>query len=126
MQFVKQVNEILQDIASANAQLLTYEARVSPVFVAIQTFAPKGICRFALGFCKNIKKKTETLIQGFSPFMGNDSKTNTISGYRFAITLSFCNGCIWCKNSSVGATPDFRFFSLFAYFHVRIFQFLSQ
>ena len=27
------------------------------------------ICRFALGFCKNIKKRTETLYQSFSPFM---------------------------------------------------------
>lgn len=30
---------------------------------------PGGICRFALGFCKNIKKRTETLYQSFSPFM---------------------------------------------------------
>ena len=28
----------------------------------------------------------------------NDSKTNTIPGYRFAITLSFCIGCIWVQN----------------------------
>ena len=27
------------------------------------------ISRFALGFCKSIKKKTETLYQSFSPFM---------------------------------------------------------
>ena len=27
------------------------------------------ICRFALGFCKNKKKRTETLYQSFSPFM---------------------------------------------------------
>ena len=27
------------------------------------------ICRFTLGFCKNIKKRTETLYQSFSPFM---------------------------------------------------------
>ena len=26
-------------------------------------------CRFALGFCKNKKKRTETLYQSFSPFM---------------------------------------------------------
>lgn len=26
-------------------------------------------CRLALGFCKNIKKRTETLYQSFSPFM---------------------------------------------------------
>ena len=30
---------------------------------------PGCICRFALGFCKNIKKRTETLYQSFSPFM---------------------------------------------------------
>ena len=27
------------------------------------------ICRFALGFCKNKKERTETLYQSFSPFM---------------------------------------------------------
>ena len=48
--------------------------------------------------------------------MWNDSKNDTIPGYRFAITLSFCIGCIWvqklvlgCKKGSVGATPSFRF-----------------
>ena len=30
---------------------------------------PGCICRFALGFCKSIKKRTETLYQSFSPFM---------------------------------------------------------
>ena len=30
---------------------------------------PGCICHFALGFCKNIKKRTETLHQSFSPFM---------------------------------------------------------
>ena len=30
---------------------------------------PGCICHFALGFCKNIKKRTETLYQSFSPFM---------------------------------------------------------
>ena len=59
---------------------------------------PGCIYRFALGFCKNIKKRTETLYQSFSPFMWNDSKTNTIPGYRFAIALSFYIGCIWVQN----------------------------
>ena len=30
---------------------------------------PGCICRLALGICKNIKKRTETLYQSFSPFM---------------------------------------------------------
>ena len=30
---------------------------------------PGCICRFVLGFCKNKKKRTETLYQSFSPFM---------------------------------------------------------
>ena len=30
---------------------------------------PGRICHFALGFCKNKKKRTETLYQSFSPFM---------------------------------------------------------
>ena len=30
---------------------------------------PGCICRFALGFCKNKKERTETLYQSFSPFM---------------------------------------------------------
>lgn len=38
---------------------------------------PGGICRFALGFCKNIKKRTETLYQSFSPFMAKDSYFDT-------------------------------------------------
>ena len=33
---------------------------------------PGCICRFALGFCKNIKKRTETLYQSFSPFMAGE------------------------------------------------------
>ena len=33
----------------------------------------------------------------FAEVLGNDSKTNTMGGYRFAITLSFCNGCIWVQ-----------------------------
>lgn len=32
------------------------------------------ICHFALGFCKNIKKRTETLYQSFSPFMVRPSE----------------------------------------------------
>ena len=36
-------------------------ARIIHIFGCIQ--------RFALGFCKNIKKRTETLYQSFSPFM---------------------------------------------------------
>ena len=35
---------------------------------------PGCICRFALGFCKGIKKRTETLYQNFSPFMVSPSK----------------------------------------------------
>ena len=59
------------------------------------------------------KTRTQTLYQYLSPLVSNDSKTNTMGGYRFAITLSFCNGCIWvqklvfgCKKGSVGATPS--------------------
>ena len=63
---------------------------------------PGCICRFALGFCKNIKKRTETLYQSFSPFMWNDSKNDTFLGYRFAIQLSFCIGCIWVQPTLIG------------------------
>ena len=51
-----------------------------------------------------------------SVLMWNDSRNDTITGYRCAIGLSFCNGCIWvqmgtagCKTSTVGATLGFRF-----------------
>ena len=44
------------------------------------------------------KKKRWPLYQDQRPFMWNNSKTNTIPGYRFAIQLSFCNGCIWVQN----------------------------
>ena len=30
--------------------------------------------------------------------MWNDSKSDTIPGYRFAIALSFYIGCIWVQN----------------------------
>ena len=35
----------------------------------IENKIPGGISRFALGFCKNKKKRAETLYQSFSPFM---------------------------------------------------------
>ena len=35
----------------------------------IESKIPGCICRFALGFCKNKKERTETLYQSFSPFM---------------------------------------------------------
>ena len=77
---------------------------------------PGCICRFTLGFCKNKKERTETLYQSFSPFMWNDSRNDTIQGFRCAIGLSFNIGCIWvqksvlgCKSGSVGATSGFRF-----------------
>ena len=58
---------------------------------------PGCICRFALGFCKNIKKRTETLYQSFSPFMWNDSRNDTIHGFHCALGLSFYIGCIWVQ-----------------------------
>ena len=74
------------------------------------------ICRFELEFCKNKKERTETLYQSFSPFVWNDSRNDTIQGFRCAIGLSFNIGCIWvqksvlgCKSGSVGATSGFRF-----------------
>ena len=77
---------------------------------------PRCICRFALEFCKNKKERTETLYQSFSPFMWNDSRNDTIQGFRCAIGLSFNIGCILvqksvlgCKSVSVGATSGFRF-----------------
>ena len=49
------------------------------------------------GFVKRIQKRTGNhTISGL--LLWNDSKTNTIPGYRFAITLSFCIGCIWVQN----------------------------
>ena len=48
--------------------------------------------------------------------MWNDSRNDTIQGFRCAIELSFNIGCIWvqksvlgCKSGSAGATPSFRF-----------------
>ena len=64
----------------------------------------------------NAKRNPHALYRSMRISLGNNSKTNTIPGYHFAITLSFCNGCIWvqklvlgCKKGSVGATPSFRF-----------------
>ena len=44
----------------------------------IESKIPGGIYRFALGFCKNIKKRTETLYQSFSPFMANPVDIDTV------------------------------------------------
>lgn len=74
---------------------------------------PGCICRFALGFCKNIKKRTETLYQSFSPFMRNDRENNTIRGFRFLVELSFGIWCSWvqsgCKTRRIWCTHSFRF-----------------
>ena len=45
-----------------------------------------------------VKEKHQPLCQKLVLLMWNDSKTNTIPGYRFAISLSFCNGCNWVQN----------------------------
>ena len=80
------------------------------------------ICRFALGFCRNKKERTETLYQSFSPFMWNDSRNDTIHGFHLALGLSFCNGCIWvqelvlgCKTGSVDANRAFVLPSIIQY-----------
>ena len=44
-----------------------------------------------------VKEKYQPLCQKLVLLMWNNSKTNTIPGYRFAIRLSFCNGCIWVQ-----------------------------
>lgn len=41
---------------------------------------PGCICRFALGFCKNKKKRSETLYQSFRPFMANPVDYDTKDG----------------------------------------------
>ena len=41
---------------------------------------PGCICRFELGFCRNIKKRTETLYQSFSPFLANPVDCDTRDG----------------------------------------------
>ncbi len=43
---------------------------------------PGCICRLALGFCKNIKKRTETLYQSFSPFMVRETGLEPASSYE--------------------------------------------
>ena len=45
-----------------------------------------------------VKEKHQPLCQKLVLLMWNDSKTNTIPGYRFAISLSFCNECNWVQN----------------------------
>lgn len=74
---------------------------------------PGCICHFALGFCKNIKKRTETLYQSFSPYLRNDRENNTIRGFRFLVELSFGIWCSWvqsgCKTRRIWCTHSFRF-----------------
>ena len=45
-----------------------------------------------------VKEKHQPLCQKLVLLMWNDSRNDTIPGYRFAIRLSFCNGCIWVQN----------------------------
>ena len=69
--------------------------------------------RFAFGFCRNIKKRTETLYQSFSPYLRNDRENNTIRGFRFLVELSFGIWCSWvqsgCKTRRIWCTHSFRF-----------------
>ena len=44
-----------------------------------------------------VKEKHQPLCQKLVLLMWNDSRNDTIPGYRFAIRLSFCNGCIWVQ-----------------------------
>ena len=89
----------------------------NPAIFLLQTPIPAdNPLNFAWHSRKNAKEKTQILYQYLSPVVWNDSKNDTIPGYRFAIALSFCNGCIGvqksvlgCKSGSVGATPSFRF-----------------
>ena len=46
----------------------------------IESKIPGGISRFALGFCKNKKKRAETLYQSFSPFMSTIQKIENDEG----------------------------------------------
>ena len=61
----------------------------------IENKIPGGISRFALGFCKNKKKRAETLYQSFSPFMGTDPNFDTnappfeVRGYKVILGGAF-------------------------------------
>ena len=64
----------------------------------------------------NAKRITHALYQNMGDEVWNDSRNDTIQGFRCAIGLSFNIGCIWvqksvlgCKSGSVGATSGFRF-----------------
>ena len=70
----------------------------TPIISATDACAYHDLISGSLGFCKNIKKRTETLYQSFSPFMWNDSKNDTIHAFHFALGLSFYIGCIWVQN----------------------------
>ena len=48
--------------------------------------------RFALGFCKNIKKRTETLYQSFSPYLANDPKCDTNESPLALGGFTLCQG----------------------------------
>ena len=46
---------------------------------------------------KHAKITTQASYQNLGGYMWNDSKNDTILGYRFAIQLSFCIGCKWVQ-----------------------------
>ena len=73
---------------------------------------PGCICRLALGFCKNIKKRTETLYQSFSPFMverrGFEPLTSTMRTLRATNCANAPNFLgKFCANSPLTAWPTF-------------------
>ena len=73
---------------------------------------PGCICRFALGFCKNIKKRAETLYQSFSPFIverrGFEPLTSTMRTLRATNCANAPNFLgKFCADSPLTAWPTF-------------------
>ena len=56
---------------------------------------PGFICRFVLGFCKNIKKRTETLYQSFSPFMVEHRGFEPLTSTMRTLRATNCANAPW-------------------------------
>ena len=76
--------------------VVTFYRRHSAFHSPNAFFAPKRSCLFLVRQPLCIFRDGCLLVR--QPLlMWNDSRNDTIPGYRFAIRLSFCNGCIWVQ-----------------------------
>ena len=77
----------------------------------------RRLCRFALGFCKNKKKRTETLYQSFSPFVVEHRGVEPLTFWMPFKRATNCAISPWLFYYILKrCTPSTDFYSLFVFF----------